>query len=222
MVQKIRPTDILFPQSPFSNFYFTIVQYNCFASSLCSGRLSARVKFLPTSGIGIPHFKTSSAAWWVRYKELFLAVLVSQTRFGICEPKTGIMKSSFLLKHFVIIVTTLFFNYSFPQAPEVNLKTVDIIGASGLLEKDPRTDSAEIFEKIRSTIREVLKDEKEPVKVFVQLTIYADKKREFNVAVNAEMSHYVFSLFDEIDKIKIESINDFDFRYDIRFYVNGG
>lgn len=130
------------------------------------------------------------------------------------------MNSSFILKLLFSVVATFFFNYSFSQESKVKLQQIDIITNQGLVEKDPRTDSAEIFEKIRSTIENVLNDEKEKVKIFVQLTIYNDKKREFNVAVNSEMAKYVSSLFDEIDKIKIESMNDYDFRYDIQFEVN--
>ena len=130
------------------------------------------------------------------------------------------MTSSFFVRHLVSIITLLIFNYSFSQAPEVKLGTVYIISNQGLIEKDPRPDSAEIFEKIKRSIQDVLKDEKERVSVFVQLVIYTDKIREFEVAVNSEMSKYVTLLFDEIDKIKIDSINDFDLKYEIQFYVN--
>ena len=130
------------------------------------------------------------------------------------------MTSSFFVRHLVSIITLLIFNYSFSQAPEVKLGTVYIISNQGLIEKDPRPDSAEIFEKIKRSIQDVLKDEKERVSVFVQLVIYTDKIREFEVAVNSEMSKYVTLLFDEIEKIKIDSINDFDLKYEIQFYVN--
>ena len=130
------------------------------------------------------------------------------------------MTSSFFVRQLVSIITLLIFNYSFSQAPEVKLGTVYIISNQGLIEKDPRPDSAEIFEKIKRSIQDVLKDEKERVSVFVQLVIYTDKIREFEVAVNSEMSKYVTLLFDEIDKIKIDSINDFDLKYEIQFYVN--
>ncbi len=130
------------------------------------------------------------------------------------------MTSSFFVRHLVSIITLLIFNYSFSQAPQVKLGTVYIISNQGLIEKDPRPDSAEIFEKIKRSIQDVLKDEKERVSVFVQLVIYTDKIREFEVAVNSEMSKYVTLLFDEIDKIKIDSINDFDLKYEIQFYVN--
>src|SRR5690606_29870616 len=89
-----------------------------------------------------------------------------------------------------------------------------------ILEIDPRTDSAEIFEKIKSTIQTGLMDEKTYTTVFVQLFIYADKKREFDVSIDSTLIKDIVQLFREIDKIEIPIKCNFNFKYELLFRVN--
>jgi hypothetical protein len=132
------------------------------------------------------------------------------------------MKLPFSINFFAaIFLSIIFVNQSASQPPKVTLERTYIFNSEmQILEIDPRTDSAEIFEKIKSTIQTGLMDEKTSTTVFVQLFIYADKKREFDVSIDSTLNKDVVQLFREIDKIEIPIKNNFDFKYELLFRVN--